>query len=69
MPKIENDIDRVSWNESFKIAKGVFDGEIEDNTNGSKWFHGSHVRYVWTQGLEPVSVGSGVHMFWREGND
>ena len=66
LPKINNDIDKRVWNESFDIAYSVFRGELEDNTNGSMWFHGNHVNYVWTTDLERVSVGSEVHTFWRE---
>lgn len=63
---LSNPIDKDSWTDSMSIARMLVNGTINDPTNGSKWFHGSHVSYSWTHSLEPVSIGSEVHQFWRK---
>lgn len=65
-PKFQNEIDRKEWNRILELASEVKDGYHGDVTDGAKWFHGSHVSYTWTRNLERVSVGSGVHTFWRK---
>ena len=67
--QFSNPIDKSSWTDAKSIAKMLANGVIDDPTDGAKWFHGSHVTYHWSQSLQPVDIGSGVHTFWREGDE
>jgi len=63
---IENPIERSAWNNAESIARMVLKGKIEDPTDGALWFHTPNLRRVWTNGLEPVTIGSNAHVFWRQ---
>lgn len=65
--KIENSIDRAAWKDAVSIARMVYEGYVQDVTDGSKWFHTNRgMRRSWTMHKTPIAVGSGVHKFWTQ---
>ena len=47
--KSDRPTDQQAWQKALKIAKDVYQGQAEDNTGGSVFYHADHVKPSWSR--------------------
>lgn len=59
----DNPKNMMLWSDIKLLAKKIYNGEIQDNTSGSLFYHADYVRPFWAKKLERVAVIN-VHIFY-----
>lgn len=55
---------KEAWQNAEEIAKNILSGEIEDNTNGSLFFHSVNVKPYWRNKVN-FEVQIGRHLYYK----
>lgn len=55
--------DKEIWEQARMVAAGVYLGKVDDNTNGSLWYHADYVRPAWSE-VKDVRAVIGNHIFY-----
>lgn len=54
---------KEAWQRAQSIARGILNGEIEDNTNGALFFHSTSVKPYWIRKMD-FQIKIGRHLFY-----
>jgi len=55
--------DEEIWQDARMVALGVYLGKVNDNTDGSLWYHADYVRPEWSE-VKEVRAVIGDHIFY-----
>lgn len=62
--KSDEPTDRVAWERSLNLARKAVDGQITDITEGSLYYHATHVEPYWAEHFTQT-IQINKHIFYR----
>ena len=61
-------VDQIAWNQSLRLAREIYFGNLKDTTDGALWYHAIYVKPYWSSILRQGDK-IGQHIFYLENRE